>query len=203
MIQLTMKTVGLTGGIGSGKTTLALWFAENGIPVYNSDLRAMKLMNDDREVIGKITDLFGEEAYINGAYNRKYIASRVFGHKELLQKLNAIVHPAVFADFDRWKLQFSVPFIIKEAAILFESGAYKDCDAIILVTADEDIRIRRVMERDGVSESRVRKIMNSQWPEKEKLEKSDYVIFNNSDLEHLKNEFHRVHKKLLRRFSEN
>lgn len=196
-----MKTVGLTGGIGSGKTTVAIWFAENGIPVYNSDLRAMKLMNDDPDLIREITRLFGEEAYINGVYNRKHIASRVFGHKDLLQKLNAAVHPAVFFDFDRWKAQFKVPFVMKEAAILFESGAYKNCDAIILVTADEDIRIRRVMERDGVTEARVRKIMNSQWPEEKKMEKSDYVIYNNSDLEHLKNEFHGVYKKLQQQFA--
>ena len=122
-----MITIGLTGGIGSGKTTIAQWFQEKGIPVYNSDFEAKKLMNENEDLIQQLIELFGDETYKNGEYNRSYVASKVFNDKELLNQLNAVVHPAVFKHFDEWLDNQNSSFVVKEAAILFESGSYKDC----------------------------------------------------------------------------
>lgn len=196
-----MKIIGLTGGIGSGKTTISNWFLEKGIPVYNSDIEAKKLMNSNLEVIEKLIDLFGEEVYTNGKLNRSLIASQVFQHKNLLEKLNKIVHPAVFKDFQKWIKSQEAEMLVKEAAILFESGSYRDCDFIISVVADENIRIKRVMNRDGVTEAQVRSRMDNQWTDKQRIEHSDYIVNNNKGLEELKYQFDEVYKKLLKQVS--
>lgn len=197
-----MITIGLTGGIGSGKTTIAQWFQEKGIPVYNSDLEAKKLMNENEDLIQQLIELFGDETYKNGEYNRSYVASKVFNDKELLNQLNAIVHPAVFKHFDEWLDNQNSSFVVKEAAILFESGSYKDCDYIISVIADEEIRIDRVAKRDQLNEDQIRDRMKSQWTDEQRIEKSDFIIENNKDLNVLKLEFEKVYDEILDRIHE-
>ncbi len=197
-----MITIGLTGGIGSGKTTIAQWFQEKGIPVYNSDFEAKKLMNENEDLIQQLIELFGDETYKNGEYNRSYVASKVFNDKELLNQLNAIVHPAVFKHFDEWLDNQNSSFVVKEAAILFESGSYKDCDYIISVIADEEIRIKRVAKRDQLNEDQIRDRMKSQWTDEQRIEKSDFIIENNKDLNALKLEFEKVYDEILDRIHE-
>lgn len=197
-----MITIGLTGGIGSGKTTIAQWFQEKGIPVYNSDFEAKKLMNENEDLIQQLIELFGDETYKNGEYNRSYVASKVFNDKELLNQLNAIVHPAVFKHFDEWLDNQNSSFVVKEAAILFESGSYKDCDYIISVIADEEIRIKRVAKRDQLNEDQIRNRMKSQWTDEQRIEKSDFIIENNKDLNALKLEFEKVYDEILDRIHE-
>lgn len=197
-----MITIGLTGGIGSGKTTIAQWFQEKGIPVYNSDFEAKKLMNENEDLIQQLIELFGDETYKNGEYNRSYVASKVFNDKELLNQLNAIVHPAVFKHFDEWMDNQNSSFVVKEAAILFESGSYKDCDYIISVIADEEIRIKRVAKRDQLNEDQIRNRMKSQWTDQQRIEKSDFIIENNKDLNALKLEFEKVYDEILDRIHE-
>lgn len=197
-----MITIGLTGGIGSGKTTIAQWFQEKGIPVYNSDFEAKKLMNENEDLIQQLIELFGDETYKNGEYNRSYVASKVFNDKELLNQLNAIVHPAVFKHFDEWMDNQNSSFVVKEAAILFESGSYKDCDYIISVIADEEKRIDRVAKRDQLNEDQIRNRMKSQWTDQQRIEKSDFIIENNKDLNALKLEFEKVYDEILDRIHE-
>lgn len=190
--------VGLTGGIGSGKSTIAKWFEEKGTPVYNSDFEAKKLMNSNPELMNQLIGLFGDEVFANGTLNRLFISQKVFNDKLLLTKLNKIVHPAVGKDFRKWVTEQEKEMLVKEAAILFESGAYKDCDLIVSVVADEKTRIRRVMERDGVNEEQVRKRMNNQWTDEQRVEHSDFVIDNNSDLKALHRQFDVLYKALLK-----
>ena len=136
-----MMVVGLTGGIGSGKSTIAKAFAALGIAVFNSDEQAKALIATDAQVKERIIAAFGEEAYHNGEYNRAYIAQIVFNNSEKLAILNGIVHPALAKYFKQWAKEQTSPYVLKEAAILFESGSYKDCDYIITVTAPEEVRI--------------------------------------------------------------
>ncbi len=181
------KIIGLTGGIGSGKSTVAKHYASLGIPVYIADDEARKLMNTEK-IIGKIIDVFGEEIISEGKINRKKLSEIVFQQPPLLDKLNSIVHPEVHLHFQNWvKKHHEFPFVVKEAAILFESGSYKDCDKVILVTAPKSIRIARVMNRDKVSEEAVLKRMNQQWTEEKKIEFSDFVIHNINLQETLRN----------------
>lgn len=193
-----MKIIGLTGGIGSGKSTIGKWFVEKGIPVYDSDSEAKILMDENEELKQKLTELLGEETYSEGIYNRSYVASKVFQNAELLKKLNSIVHPAVFQHFNDWVKQQKSPFLVKEAAILFESGSYKNCDKIISVVADEEHRIQRVKKRDGLPEQQILARIQNQWTDQQRIEKSDFVIHNNSDLNHLKLQFEEVYKELLK-----
>lgn len=185
MKKSTTKIIGLTGGIGSGKTTAAKYFEELGFPLYNSDLRARKLQNENPEVIQKIKDVFGEEAYNNEGMNRPFIASKTFNDKEKLKQLNAIVHPAVFNDFKTWIEEQNTDYVIKEAAILIESGSYKDCDIIISVVADKEIRITRTIERDGLTREQILNRMANQLTDEERKEYSDYIIDNSQDLNYL------------------
>lgn len=191
-----MKIVGLTGGIGSGKSTIAKWFLQKGIPVYDSDMEAKKLMNENSQVREKLIELFGEKAYEGKTLNRAYIAAQAFGDKEKLNQLNQIVHPAVFFHFQNWVGEQQSKFVVKEAAILFESGSYKDCDWIISVIADPEIRIQRVIERDNVSRSQVLERMQNQWTDEMKIPKSDFVIKNENGLDVLENEFKKVFRQL-------
>jgi dephospho-CoA kinase len=175
------KIVGLTGGIGSGKSTIVAYIRSKGIPVYIADDQAKKIM-DDPEIIKKVRGIFDENVIENEKLNRKKIAELVFSSPNLLKKLNEIIHPAVRENFDNWlKNNEKSNFIVKEAAILFESGSYKDCDKIILVTAPQDIRIERVMNRDKVSREQVLDRMKNQWDDAKKAEFSDYII-DNTDL---------------------
>lgn len=190
--------IGLTGGIGSGKTTISKMFEEIGIPVYISDKEAQKIIETKASVKESIKSLFGELAYVDGKYNRKYIAEIVFKNKYKLQKLNDIVHPLVAKHFEEWKQLQSSPYVIKEAAILFESGAYRNCDFIITVTAPEEERIRRVVERDGVTEEAVRERMKNQWSDEKKIKLSNEVI-NNISIEASLLKVREIHSKLIKK----
>jgi dephospho-CoA kinase len=173
-----MIKIGLTGGIGSGKTTVSEVFAQLGIAIYLSDDRARALMVNDEELQSAIISLFGEQSYELGQLNRPYIASKVFSDKNELEKLNALVHPALKKDFDLWCTEQTSPYILKEAAILFESGANIGLDKVILVEAFTEIRLSRVMKRDSVSSESVLARMEVQWSDERKKLLSDYVIMN-------------------------
>jgi dephospho-CoA kinase len=181
------KIIGLTGGIGSGKTTIANYFEQMGIPLYIADDEAKKILNTPLAV-KEVTDAFGEGILTNGFPDRAKIAALVFNSPDKLQVLNGIIHPKVSEHFKDWlEKQKDKKFVIKEAAILFESGSYKDCDKIILVTAPKEVRINRVMQRDGVTREKVLQRMSAQWEEDKKAGLSDYII-NNIDLENAKKE---------------
>ncbi|NER13314.1 dephospho-CoA kinase [Leptobacterium flavescens] len=188
--------VGLTGGIGSGKSTVATMFSELGIPVYIADDEAKELMNTSMRIREQLIALFGEEAYKENELNRPYIAGLVFNDKEKLQQLNAIVHPEVNRHFKNWYEQQKSPYVIKEAAILFENGGYRNCDLMITVTAPVDIRIQRVLQRDGGPEEDIRSRMRNQWKDEDKIALSDFVI-ENTDLIRTSMEVEKIHKHIL------
>jgi dephospho-CoA kinase len=172
------KVLGLTGGIGSGKTTIAHVFEELGVPVYYADDEAKKILYLP-EVVAELNKNFGTGIFVDGKPDRSRIAAIVFADKEKLQTLNNIIHPRVAVHFSNWLQEHSGhKFVIKEAAILFESGSYKQCDDVILVTAPAGERIQRVMQRDGVSKDQVMQRMANQWPEEQKIALSKYIITN-------------------------
>jgi dephospho-CoA kinase len=176
-----MLKVGLTGGIGSGKSTVAKVFETLGIPVYYADEAAKKLMNTDPGLKASLLKHFGEDTYRDHELNRKYLASVVFSNKEKLDLLNSLVHPATIRDAAAWMKKQTAPYIIKEAALLFESGAADHLDLVIGVYAPRHVRVKRVMERDGLSEEEVVKRMNRQLDEEMKLKRCHYVITNNEE----------------------
>ena len=189
--------VGITGGIGSGKTTVCKIFECLGVPVYYADDRAKTLMTENENVVKKVRMLFGPEAYQkDGRLNRSYIAAIVFEDKRKLQSLNSIVHPAVFEDGERWNAcQSDVPYTLKEAALLFESGGHKFLDKIITVFAPVELRIERVMLRDGVSKEAVLTRMKNQMPEDEKIRLADFVIHNDG-MQSLIQQVWQIHQQL-------
>ena len=176
--------VGITGGIASGKTYCAGIFESLGVPIYYSDSRAKKLMVENSSVVDQIKSIFGKESYFSdGTLNRKHLSNQIFSNKELLKKMNAIVHPAVRSDFMAWgkvELQHS-PYIIQESAIAVETGSYKTMDKLIVVDAPRDERVQRVMRRDSSSREEVLKRMNNQLPSVEKRKVADYIIDNHND----------------------
>lgn len=189
------KIIGLTGGIGSGKTTVARYIASQGIPVYISDEEAKKIM-DTPEVVTLVSETFGTNLIENGAINRQKLAQLVFKNPKKLQQLNNIIHPKVKQNFDNWvQKHHDHPFIVKEAAILFESGSYKYCDKIITVTAPKSVRLQRVMQRDGISEDQVLARMQNQWTEEDKIALSDFVI-QNINIEDTKSQVDNILKTL-------
>jgi len=189
------KIIGLTGGIGSGKTTVARYIASQGIPVYIADEEAKKVMNTP-EVLSLVAKTFGDSVLENGVINRQKLAQLVFNAPEKLQQLNNIIHPKVKQDFENWvQKHHNHPFVIKEAAILFESGSYQFCDKIITVTAPENVRLQRVMLRDGVTEDQVLARMQNQWKEEEKIALSDYII-QNINIEDAKSQVDNILKTL-------
>jgi dephospho-CoA kinase len=157
-----MLKVGLTGGIGSGKTIVAHIFELLGIPVYYADDRTKWLMNSNEELKSSVIKNFGEESYINNELNRRYLASVVFNDREKLNLLNAITHPVTIRDAEEWMLQQTTPYVIKEAALLFESGATEKLDYVIGVYAPQHIRVKRVMARDNLSAEEVMKRISKQ-----------------------------------------
>ena len=174
------KIIGLTGGIGSGKTTIANHFRVAGIPVYIADDEARKIMQSE-EIIEEIKKKFGTAIFENDILNREKLAQIVFNDPEKLKLLNAIIHPAVKKHFQNWILNHkNSPFIIYEAAILFESGSYKDCDKIITVTALQESRIQRVIKRDNTTREQILKRIDAQWNDDKRIAKSDFVIENNT-----------------------
>lgn len=188
--------VALTGGIGSGKTTIAKMFMNLGVPVYNSDQWAKKLMGSSKKLKKAITQLLGENAYSNEELNKKYISQTVFNNKVLLQELNEIVHPAVREHFSTWARKQDSPYVIQEAAIIFENNGYDFYDKIILVTAPIGLRMERVVSRDGASKEEVLARMNNQWPDQKKIGLSDFVI-ENIDLKTTEIEVENLHNVLL------
>ena len=173
-----MLKVGLTGGIGSGKTTVAQIFEVLSIPVYYADTAARALMNQDPELKKKIIASFGTNAYTNGELNRSYLGSVVFRDKEKLNLLNSIVHPVTIRESENWMKNQKTPYAIKEAALIFEAGLEKHLDYVIGVTAPESLRIQRVVERDHIPSEKVLDRMRNQMDEKEKISRCDFVIQN-------------------------
>lgn len=173
-----MIKVGLTGGIGSGKTTIAKIFMQLGVPVYFSDTRAKDLMLNNKSLQESLISLFGDEVIIDGLLNRSHIASKVFSNPKQLVKLNALVHPFVQKDFDAWSASQSSHYVLKEAAIIFETGADKFLDQVILVESPEDLKISRVMLRDKVTMKEVLMRMGNQWSDDQKRINADYIILN-------------------------
>jgi len=172
------KVIGLTGGIGSGKTSIANYFHSLGIPVYIADEESKNLLQSP-EISHRIREEFGDSIFENDTLSKHKLAEIVFNDSEALSRLNAIMHPAVKKHFEQWLKQHSeFPIVIKEAAILFESGSYKDCDKIITVTTPVATRIRRVMERDKTSRENVLQRIKNQWSDEQRISKSDYVIEN-------------------------
>ena len=193
-----MIIVGLTGGIGSGKTTVTKQFKKLGIPVYIADVEAKNLMSTSKIIKRKLIQLFGDKAYINDALNKHYIADIIFNDKTYLQKMNDIVHPRVAKHFEKWVLKQDAPYVIKEVAILFENDGHKACDYIITVTAPKDLRIKRLLARDKTTRDKIQAIMKNQWNDEEKIKYSHYVV-DNIDLEIAKNQVVNIHKDLLKR----
>lgn len=191
-----MIIVGLTGGIGSGKTTVAKQFNALGIPIYIADDEAKKLMNTSKVIRRKLIALFGEDAYKNNNLNRPYLADKIFNNVSNLEKMNAIVHPKVASHFNRWVNKQNAPYVIKESAILFENDSYKNCNYVITVTAPKEIRIKRLLNRDDTSLDKIQAIMKNQWPDNKKIEKSDFVIVN-IDLDKTSQLVKQTHNKIL------
>ena len=173
-----MITVGITGGIGSGKTIICKVFKQLNVPVYNADSEAKILIATDKQVQSKITAVFGENIFRDGELDRKKLAEIVFNDSSALKKLNNIVHPAINNHFQTWLLSQTHPYVIKEAAILFESGSYKLMNYTVTVTAPESVRIQRVMKRDNIPQEAVKKRMENQMSDQEKIKRSNFVIYN-------------------------
>ena len=177
-----MKNIGLTGGIGSGKTTVSTILINNGIPVYDSDSRAKFIMNNSFEIKKKIINYFGKESYKDDFLNKKHISQLVFNDKIALNEINSIVHPFVEKDFIKWRKMNSYKYVVYESAIIFESGSYKNNDYNILVTSNVNERIKRVVSRDKVNKKDVIIRMNNQWEDDKKILLADYIIKNDSIL---------------------
>lgn len=176
-----MLKIGLTGGIGSGKTTVSDIFKQLGVAVYYADLQARILSDTDPEIKNKLSTLFGREIYGRYGLDKKRLADIIFKQKNMLTKVNSIIHPKVNEDFNRWLSEYAErKYIIHEAAILFESGMSNQFDRIITVTAPEKIRINRIIDRDGMSRSKVLKIIANQLPEDFKAQNSDFIIVNDN-----------------------
>ncbi|MEE2770821.1 MAG: dephospho-CoA kinase [Bacteroidota bacterium] len=192
-----MKVIGLTGGIGSGKTTVAGFFKEMGIPVYIADDAGKRLLATSEKIRRQVIAIFGEEAYTETGPNRTFIASKVFHDKELLEKLNAIIHPAVASDFENWLQEQESAYVLYEAAILFETGGYRKCDQSILVTAPREQRIERLLERDQTSEAAIQARMDNQWSDERKRELANFVI-ENINLDQTRKQVELIHTEILK-----
>ena len=195
-----MLKIGLTGGIGSGKTTVARLFEELGIPVYYADDRAKALQNSS-PLIEEISALFGSEIYSNGLLDRKKLAAIVFQNRDLLNQLNALVHPAVARDFKSWLSAQQAPYIVKEAAIIFEIGSEDTYDHVVLVIADEATRLARVMQRDGANREEVLNRMRNQMDDNEKAERANFVI-KNTDMKSLETQVLDLHRHFISSISD-
>ncbi|SDE24870.1 dephospho-CoA kinase [Pricia antarctica] len=192
-----MKYVGLTGGIGSGKTTVAKMFTQLGVPVYNSDDEAKQLMENSTSLKKALKTLLGEAAYKNERLNKTFISDQVFNDTSLLGQLNSIVHPAVRTHFLEWSKQQKTAYVIQEAAIIFEIGSQNFYDRIILVTAPENLRIQRIMDRDPKSSpTTIKARMQNQWKDTRKIASSDYII-ENLDLKTTERQVLKIHRALL------
>ncbi|HRP40094.1 MAG: dephospho-CoA kinase [Chitinophagales bacterium] len=196
-----MLRVGITGGIGSGKTTACKLFEKLGVPVYYADNRAKELMVDDKQLRHSIIQNFGAESYLeDGSLNRLYLSSVVFSEEKKLELLNSLVHPVVAADSESWNSileRKNFAYSLREAALLIETGSYKLLDKLIVVTAPEEDRIKRVMLRDGSSEQQVKSRINAQMPDSEKLKLADFII-ENTDLISLAQQVKDIHERIMK-----
>lgn len=190
-----MYKVAITGGIGSGKSTVVELLAQRGVAAYDSDSRAKALMASSAELRAKIIECFGSEAYDGEAVNRRYLAERVFNDKDALAKLNAIVHPAVMADFERWAEEQEGNYVVMESAILFEAGLEGAFDATVSVMAPEELRLERAMRRDGASDEQIRERMRNQLSDEERCDRSTFAIVN-IELDDLEEDVEQLHRRL-------
>ena len=191
-----MIKVAITGGIGTGKTTILNMFADKGIPVFNSDEIAREIMNTNPLLKNKIITAFGDKAYDKNKLNKKYLSNVVFNNKTLLKKINSIVHPYVSDEFNSWIKKQDSKYIIYESAIIFETKGEGFFDKIICVTAPEDDVISRVMKRNNFSKDKIKSIINKQLPNKAKIQKSDYVI-ENVDISKLSDRVLEIHNNII------
>lgn len=191
-----MIVVGLTGGIGSGKSTVAKLFLQLGIPVYNSDEVAKELMNNSDSIQSKIIQLLGKEAIMGGQINRSFIAKKVFGNKKLLEHLNAIVHPEVKSHFSKWLKNQNTKYVIKESALIFENNMQNQFDFIIVVLSDTKERINRIIERDGRSLKQIKAIIEKQTSDDLRCSLADYIIHNQT-IEELKAQVKNINHQIL------
>lgn len=192
-----MKIIGLTGGIGSGKSTIAKMFEALNVPVYYADIEAKKLMNSSQIIKTKLISIFGNEAFVNNELNKPFIASLVFNNMEKLKLLNRIVHPEVEKHFNNWIKNQKHAYVIQENAIIFENKNQNNFDKIITVTAPKSVKINRVRLRDNVSKEKVIERMQNQLDDQYKMERSKYVI-NNLDLSKSEKEVLLIHQDLLK-----
>jgi dephospho-CoA kinase len=191
-----MLKVGITGGIGSGKSTVCQVFAELGIPIYNADFEAKQLYFTDFDLKSELIENFGESIYLSDNELNKPAIRDIIAQEKSRQILNSIVHPKVFKQFENWVKAQNSPYVLKEAAILFESGADKTVDIVIGVLADEITRIRRVAHRDNLPIETIKKIIESQIPQEELRKKCNYIIYNNGD-ESIVEQVMKIHQDLL------
>ena len=192
---MTLK-IGITGGIGTGKTSASNMFAELGIPVFNADKEAKWLMNSDKNLKTKLIKLLGEQAYLDNALNRPYIANKIFTDSSLKAKMEAIVHPAVRDHFINWYTIQEAPYILKEAALIYEIGDHENLDYVIVVDAPEHIRIERVKHRDNSSIKAIKSRIQNQMNQSEKVKHADFILNNEKDLEFLKTQVLDLDKKI-------
>ncbi|MBQ5736370.1 MAG: dephospho-CoA kinase [Alistipes sp.] len=190
-----MYKVGITGGIGSGKSTVCDILAEAGVAVYNSDIRAKELMTGSESLRASLIERFGAEVYTAEGLNRSYLAERVFANAEELSALNAIVHPAVMADFAEWAEAQEGDYVVLESAILFEAHLEDKVDAIVSVMAPEALRVERAIARDGASRESIEARIRSQMSDDERSDRSKYAIVN-IDIEELREDVEQLHRRL-------
>ncbi|NND04784.1 MAG: dephospho-CoA kinase [Saprospiraceae bacterium] len=171
--------IGISGGIGAGKTLVASIFSILQVPIYNADIRAKEIMETNESIKVEIKDILGPSSYMaKGHLNRTFVAEKIFNDRFLLAKVNGVVHPHVAADYKRWHTKQASPYALEEAALLYESGAYLHLDAVIHVEADQTIRIERVMQRDGIQSDQVIERMENQWPDERRKMMADFIIYN-------------------------
>ena len=190
-----MYKVGITGGIGSGKSSVCRMLALRGVAIYDSDSRAKQLMTDDAELVVQIKRHFGSEIYVDGVLDRRALAAKVFSDVEALAALNALVHPAVMRDFEMWASQQSCGYVVMESAILFEAGLDNHLDAVVAVMAPRSLRLERAMQRDGASREQIEERMRAQLSDDEMLRRAKYAIVNIS-LDELEEEVEQLHRRL-------
>ncbi len=192
-----MITVGLTGGIGSGKSTIAKMFEELGVAVYYADDEAKRLMNSSQQIREKLIKEFGKESYKNGNLNSAFLAEIIFNDKEKLLKINSIVHPEVDKHFKNWVKDQNGDFVIQENAILFENNKQNDFDYIITVTAPKDLRIERIIKRDSIDKNQIISRMNNQLDDAKKIGSANFVI-NNIDLDKSRVQVKKIFHELIK-----
>ena len=189
------KILGLTGGIGSGKTAVSKMFNALDVPVYNADQAAKILMQSSKDLKHKIKQLLGKDAYKQNQLNKAFISEKIFNNKALLTQINALVHPEVALDFNSWLSMQTSVYVVKEVAILFETAAENQFDYILTVTAPEALRIERIIKRDHTPLAKIKAVMSNQLQDSEKTAKSDFVILN-IDLDSTKKQVYDIHNRI-------